>query len=113
MGFFRWLSGKEFACQYRRCRRQEFDPWVRKIPWRKAWQSTPIFLYGESHEQKSLAGLQSMGLQKNRMHRVTELEHESESENEVTQSCQTLCDPMDCSLPGSSVHEIFQARVLE
>ena len=29
------------------------------------------------------------------------------------QSCPTLCDPMDCSLPGSSVHEIFQARVLE
>ena len=34
-------------------------------------------------------------------------------ENEVTQSCLTLCDPMDCSLPGSSVHGIFQARVLE
>ena len=31
----------------------------------------------------------------------------------VTQSCLTLCDPMDCSLPGSSVHGIFQARVLE
>ena len=31
----------------------------------------------------------------------------------VTQSCPTLCDPMDCSLPGSSVHGIFQARVLE
>ena len=34
-------------------------------------------------------------------------------ESEVTQSCLTLCDPMDCSLPGSSVHGIFQARVLE
>ena len=34
-------------------------------------------------------------------------------ENEVTQSCPTLSDPMDCSLPGSSVHGIFQARVLE
>ena len=34
------------------------------------------------------------------------------SEREVTQSCPTLCDPMDCSLPGSSVHGIFQARVL-
>ena len=32
---------------------------------------------------------------------------------EVAQSCPTLCDPMDCSPPGSSVHEIFQARVLE
>jgi len=36
-----------------------------------------------------------------------------ESESEVAQSCPTLCDPMDCSLPGSSVHGIFQARVLE
>ena len=34
-------------------------------------------------------------------------------ESEVTQSCLTLCDPMDCSLPGSSVHGIFQAGVLE
>ena len=36
-----------------------------------------------------------------------------ESESEVIQSCPTLFDPMDCSLPGSSVHGIFQARVLE
>ena len=35
------------------------------------------------------------------------------SESEVPQSCPTLCDPMDCSLPGSSTHGIFQARVLE
>ena len=35
------------------------------------------------------------------------------SESEVAQSCLTLSDPMDCSLPGSSVHGIFQARVLE
>ena len=35
------------------------------------------------------------------------------SESEVAQSCPTLGDPMDCSLPGSSIHGIFQARVLE
>ena len=35
------------------------------------------------------------------------------SKNEVAQSCPTLSDPMDCSLPGSSIHRIFQARVLE
>ena len=35
------------------------------------------------------------------------------SESEVTQSCPTLGDPMDCSLPGSSAHAIFQARVLK
>ena len=38
---------------------------------------------------------------------------DKESEIEVTQSCPTLCNPMDCSLPGSSVHGIFQAIVLE
>ena len=35
------------------------------------------------------------------------------SESEVAQSCPTSSDPMDCSLPGSSIHEIFQTRVLE
>ena len=35
------------------------------------------------------------------------------SESEVAQLCQTLSDPMDCSLPGSSIHGVFQARVLE
>ena len=39
--------------------------------------------------------------------------HERKSESEVAQSCSTLSYPMDCSLPGSSVHGIFQARVLE
>ena len=38
---------------------------------------------------------------------------EPKSESEVAQSCLTLCDPIDCSIPGSSVHGIFQAIVLE
>ena len=38
---------------------------------------------------------------------------EAQSESEVSQSCPTLCDPMDCSLPGSSIHGIVQASVLE
>ena len=37
----------------------------------------------------------------------------SSSESKVAQSCLTLCDPMDCSLPGSFIHEILQARILE
>ena len=37
----------------------------------------------------------------------------SKTQNEVAQSCPTLCDPMDCTLPGSSIHGIFQARILE
>ena len=39
--------------------------------------------------------------------------HDLLQESEVTQSCPTLCDPLDCSLPGSSVHGILQARILE
>ena len=50
-GLHRWLSGKEPACQ---CRRQGFNPWVRKIPWRRAWQPIPVFLPGESCGQRSL-----------------------------------------------------------
>ena len=48
------LSGKESACQCRRRKRARFDPWVGKIPWRRAWQTTPVFLPGESHGQRSL-----------------------------------------------------------
>ena len=39
--------------------------------------------------------------------------HAKDSESEFAQSCPTVCDPMDCSLPGSSVHGILQARILE
>ena len=41
---------------YLQCRRPGFDPWVRKIPWRKKWQSTPVLLPGKSHGQRSLVG---------------------------------------------------------
>ena len=37
-------------------KRYRFDPWVGKMPWRRAWQPTPVFLPGESHGQKSLVG---------------------------------------------------------
>ena len=49
-----WLSGEASASQCRRCRRHGFSPWVGKIPWRKKWQPTPVFLPGESHKQRSL-----------------------------------------------------------
>ena len=43
------------------CRKPGFDPWVEKIPWRRAWQPTPIFLHGESPWTEEPGGLQSMG----------------------------------------------------
>ena len=52
LGLPRWLSGKEFACQCRRRRR--CGPWVRKTPWRRKWQWTPVFLPGKSHGLRSL-----------------------------------------------------------
>ena len=44
MGLPRWLSDKEFICQ---CRRHQFDPWSRKIPWRRKWQPIPVILPGK------------------------------------------------------------------
>ena len=45
------MALKELACQSRRCKRHGFDPWGRKILWRRKWQATPVFLPGESHGQ--------------------------------------------------------------
>ena len=42
-------------------RRLRLDPWVRKIPWRRKWQPTPVFLLGESHGQSSLEGYSPRG----------------------------------------------------
>jgi len=49
-------SSKEPFCQCRRCKKCRFNPWVRKIPWRRAWQPTPIFMFGESHGQRESPG---------------------------------------------------------
>ena len=54
-------DGKESACQCRRHRRRGFSHWVGKIPWRRKWQHTPVFLPGESHGQRSLAGCSLWG----------------------------------------------------
>ena len=51
--------------------RHEFDPWVRKIPWRRKWQPTPVFLPGKSHGQRSLGGYSPWGWQRVRHDLVT------------------------------------------
>ena len=48
------------------------DPWVGKTPWRRAWQPTPVFLSGESREQRSLAGYSPWGHTESDMAKVTE-----------------------------------------
>ena len=49
-------SGKESTCQCRRRKRGRFDSWIGKIPWRRKWQGAPVFLLGECHGQRRLAG---------------------------------------------------------
>ena len=60
-GFPGGISGKEPVYQRRRLKRPAFDPYVGKIPWRRAWQPTPVFLPGESHGQRCLAGYSPWG----------------------------------------------------
>ena len=63
LGFIYFLDGlpqwskciEHFCLQCRRCRRCGFDPWVRKLPWRRTWQLTSVFLPGEAHGQRKLA----------------------------------------------------------
>ena len=55
------MSGKEPVWQCRRLKRCGFHPWIRKLPWRRWWQPTPVFLPGESHGQRRPGGLQSLG----------------------------------------------------
>ena len=56
-----WLSWKRIPLQCRKCKRCRYNPWVGKIPWRRKWQLTPIFLPGKSHGQRSLEGYSVWG----------------------------------------------------
>ena len=54
-------SSEEPICQCRRHRRQGFDPWVGKIPWRRKWSPPPVFLHGKFYGQRGLAGCSLWG----------------------------------------------------
>ena len=100
----------------RPCRRPWFDPCVGRIPCRREWVPTPVFLPGEFHGQRNLLGYSPWGCKESDTNEwlIVWLSYWlSESGSEVAQSCPTLCDPMDCNLPGSSVHGISQVRILE
>ena len=66
----RWHSGKEHACQCRRCKRHKFDPWIRKIPWRRKWQPIPVLLPRKSHGQRGLVGYSPWGHEESDMIRL-------------------------------------------
>ena len=66
---------KKSTCQ---CRRHGYlDLWVRKIPWQRKWQPTPVFLPGESHEQRSLVGYSPLGCKRGLQYWVTKQQQQS------------------------------------
>ena len=74
-----WLGGLPWCGStvknppvYKRHRRHGFNPWVGKIPWRRAWQHAPVFLPGKSHGQRSLAGCTPWGRKESDMTKATE-----------------------------------------
>ena len=71
----RWLSGLRIYLQCRSFRSKGFDPWVRKIPWRRTWQPTPVSLPGESHEQRNMAGYSPWDCKESDTTEVTEHAH--------------------------------------
>ena len=68
-----WCQWWRTTCQCRRRKRHGFHPWVRKIPWRRKWQPTPVFLPGEPHGQRSLAGYSPWGCKELDTTEATEL----------------------------------------
>ena len=76
-GFPGGTSGTEPACQHRRLKRCGFNPWVGKIPWRRQWQPTPVFLPGEPHGQRNLADCGPQGHKESHMTEVTLQAHTS------------------------------------
>ena len=113
MGFSRRHGSKESTCQYRRSKTCRFSPWVGKIPWRREWQPTPVFLPGKFHGESSLAGYNPWG------HKELDTTEWLSTHTLLkilclyAKSCPTLADTMDCSPPGSSVHGILHPRILE
>ena len=65
------LVVKNLPASGRRYKRSGFDPWVRKIPWRREWQPTPVFLPGESRVQRSLVGYSPWGCKESDIAEVT------------------------------------------
>ena len=83
-----------------------------RSPWRRKWQPTPVLVTGKFHGQRSLVGYSPWG------HKESDMTSLHFNVCKITccsvaKLCLILCDPMDCSLQGSSVHGIFLARVLE
>ena len=101
LGFLVWwasLVGLRWSRICLWCGRTGFDPWVGKVPWKKEWQPTPVFLPGDPHGQRSLAGY-SPGLGRSPGKR---------SGNPLQYSC--LENPMDRAVWWATVHRVAKSR---
>ena len=85
VGFPGDVSVKEPVCQYRRHKRHGFNPWVRKIPWRRVWQPTPVFLSWRMPWTKEPGKLQSTGLQSRTWTEATSHTHTQRLYNEKSE----------------------------
>ena len=111
------------AQQQRIClpiRRCQFNPWVGNIPWKRKWESTPVFMPRKSHGQRSLVRYSPWSCTESDIteaHYLYEISvfitQHAAAAAKLLQSCLTLCDPRDSSPPGSSVPGILQVRTLE
>ena len=90
-----WLRSKEFACQ---CRRHNFNPWVKKIPWRRKWQPTPAFLPGKSYSHSCLVGCSPWGHERVGHDLATKQQNKSDIQGWLT----LLHKEQDCMVPGPS-----------
>ena len=95
IGFPGGTSGKEPVCQYRRHKRDSFDPLVGKIPWRRAWQPNPIFLPGKCHGQKRR--MRCRGVPSAHSHGMLVVE---QKKNGVSHLCPKFWGPSLTSTPG-------------
>ena len=74
-----------------KCRRPRFDPWVRKIPWRREWQPTPVFLSRKSHGQRSLVGYSPWGSKRVGHNQATKHTHRHVRDSVRSTLLLTLC----------------------
>ena len=99
-----WLRWLRICLQ---CRRPGFDPWVRKIPWRRKWQNTPAFLPGKSHGQRNLEDYSPWGCKESDIIEWLTHVHISES-NSI---CLFLSDLFHSIIHSSSIYVVTKGRI--
>ena len=111
---------------FRRCRRPRFNPWVGKIPWRRAWQPIPVFLPGKYHEQRNLAGYSPYRVARSQtgsMHKQLSFWYQHSSNKEVNSKISLFSRAelnlknwsswCGCGEKGTLVHSLWDCKFLK